>query len=397
MAERFDHELDERLNLYLDGRLSGAELEAFERRMRTDPSLRRAVEFHRGLILDFREEDPPLPPGFAERARARLQAAGTVTAGDAAARIARAPGGAGRWSSPVSLRIVATAAAVIVLAVVLWPVAQRWMSDAGWLAPPSSPMDEETRLRALALQADLEQARNAPVVEFHKSKPRAAEEPPEPDEETLQALRSLGYLASGKKVEAADESAGTDLKDDRRTAEARPEPALDKAKVGDLAGPAAGEYETRAEPAAKEAVVPTESTVAMTDSNGAPESKVSGSALGTIEKPAYRIVAVGRAPELGRDHEVIETPTAWRTLFSASGDEPPAVDFRTHRAVLLRDRLGSEPPWRLRVLSIASSASGLSITCRVERASAPEDDAGAAGQAVILGASDLPVRIVVQD
>ncbi len=46
MAERYDHDLDETLNLYLDGRLSGEKLEAFERRVRSDPKLLRAVEFH---------------------------------------------------------------------------------------------------------------------------------------------------------------------------------------------------------------------------------------------------------------------------------------------------------------------------------------------------------------
>ncbi len=54
MAERYDYDLDETLNLYLDGRLSGEKLEAFERRVRSDPKLLRAVEFHRGLTLDSR-------------------------------------------------------------------------------------------------------------------------------------------------------------------------------------------------------------------------------------------------------------------------------------------------------------------------------------------------------
>jgi hypothetical protein len=351
MAERFDHELDDALNLYLDGRLSGAELEAFERRMQTDPSLRRAIEFHRGLTLEFREEDPPLPPGFAARARARLQATGTAHAG--------------WWSNLASLRILGTAAAVIALAVVLWPLAQRRMSDAGWIAPASAPAGEE-------------EARQG-VDEYR------AGEAPEPDEETLDALRSLGYIASGKEVTEAVDSAGDELKEGRRRDESRSEPARDKGKI-----------EARAEPAAKEAEMRRQSAVTMADARATSNMLARESAPPVGTGPAFRIVSVAKGPELGRNHEVIETARVWRTLFEASGEEPPAVDFRTERAVLLRDGLGSERTARLRVLSVTSSSSMLSIICRVESVPAGEEEVPTAGQAVVLPASDLPIRIVVQ-
>ena len=40
MADRFDHELEESLNLYLDGRLSEEERRAFESRMKPERLIR---------------------------------------------------------------------------------------------------------------------------------------------------------------------------------------------------------------------------------------------------------------------------------------------------------------------------------------------------------------------
>src|SRR2546428_2301779 len=75
MKGRLSRDLEEKLSLYLDGRLPKADRAEFERRIESDPDLREAVEFHRGLTLEFHEEAPPLPRGYAERARARLEAA----------------------------------------------------------------------------------------------------------------------------------------------------------------------------------------------------------------------------------------------------------------------------------------------------------------------------------
>ena len=139
-----------------------------------------------------------------------------------------------------------------------------------------------------------------------------------------------------------------------------------------------------------------EPAVTMADARAASNIPASAPALRAETGPAFRIVSVARGPKLGRDHEVIETARAWRTLFEALGEEPPAVDFRTERGVLLRDGLGSERTARLRVVSVMSSASMLSIICRVESVPAGEEEVPTAGQAVVLPASDLPIRIVVQ-
>src|SRR5258707_3703097 len=88
-------ETEERLSLYLDGRLPPSERVEFERRIETDPELREALEFHRGLSLEFHEEAPPLPRGDAERARARLKQAGGAAVparGPGAGRTTVAPG-----------------------------------------------------------------------------------------------------------------------------------------------------------------------------------------------------------------------------------------------------------------------------------------------------------------
>src|SRR5260221_12195351 len=87
-------ETEERLSLYLDGRLPPSERVEFERRIETDPQLREALEVHRGLSLEFHEEAPPLPRGYAERARARLKQAG------GAAAPARAPGAGAKQVPP---------------------------------------------------------------------------------------------------------------------------------------------------------------------------------------------------------------------------------------------------------------------------------------------------------
>lgn len=421
MAERYDYSLDETLNLYLDGRLSGEKLEAFERRMQSNPKLRRAVEFHRGLTLDFREETPSLPPGYVERARARLRA-------DAGA--AREPRRPFWFSSPASLRILATAGAMLVVALIVWPVARRAIS------PTSDALD------------------------FPDSNDRGAgvaQEMGQPDEETLEALRSLGYISSGGGgVDEKDAKPGDAMADkvsgpavvegpagagsrgiapsprsaseirkkklkeegikdvrsdegfDDRPASSRVErdraaalpyqPVTPSVQTTPDAEKADTEPDVNADDQERQAVGSAGARDAVTEPArgfffGRAAATKSGDPAG--EGMVFQILSVGRSPEVGSDHEVIAAAGAWSTLFEGSGDDPPALDFTKQRAVLLREALGGDPPARLNVETVAVQAGVLVITCRVER---PEDAADATfgpGQVVLIPAGDLPIRVVI--
>ena len=113
------------------------------------------------------------------------------------------------------------------------------------------------------------------------------------------------------------------------------------------------------------------------------------------ESKSFQILSVGRAPELGRDHEVITATRTWSSLFEKSGEEPPVIDFTKQRAVLLHEALGSEPPARLSIETIAVQAGMLVITCRVERLEGSADATLAPGQIVLVPAGELPIRVVI--
>lgn len=356
MAERYDYDLDETLNLYLDGRLSGEKLEAFERRMQSDPKLRRAVEFHRGLTLDLREETPSLPPGYAGRAQARLRA-------DAGA--ARESRRLFWFSSPGSLRILATAGVMLVVALVLWPVARRAMS------PTSDALD------------------------FPDSIDRGAavgQEPAQPDEETLEALRSLGYISSGGGGVDEKDAQPVDVIADKVSGSA----AVENPSKAELPGIAAGR-ERPSDGVAKERAALSDEEIKQVPA-GALLLARKGKSKGDDpagDGMAFQVLSVGRAPGLGRDHEVIAADGAWLALFEGSRDGPPVIDFTRERAVLLQEALGSDPTARLNVDTVTVQAGILVITCRVERPEASADETFGPGQVVLVPAGDLPIRIVI--
>src|SRR5438876_1783966 len=127
MTDRFSRDLDEALSLYLDGRLEGPAREEFERQMEADPSLRQAVEFHRGLSLEFHEEAPPLPRGYDARARERLRQARLEPSRTDPAGPARGRAGAtdriapAAWRRLLALETLAVAAALALVVTILYP------------------------------------------------------------------------------------------------------------------------------------------------------------------------------------------------------------------------------------------------------------------------------------
>lgn len=66
---------EDRIQDYLDGRLSEGQRAAFEKRLADDADLARRVAAYRSIGKALREDEPVLSPGFYTRARARFDAA----------------------------------------------------------------------------------------------------------------------------------------------------------------------------------------------------------------------------------------------------------------------------------------------------------------------------------
>jgi hypothetical protein len=109
----------------------------------------------------------------------------------------------------------------------------------------------------------------------------------------------------------------------------------------------------------------------------------------------FRVAPAPRAPEPGRDHQVIRSAEEWAAFAADPAAAPPAVDFPREMIVVLRDKMGSDPPSRLAVVSV-SAADALVFVCRVEQAEDEADATRPPGQAVVLPATDLPIRVLVR-
>jgi len=395
MKARLGRETEERLSLYLDGRLPPSERVEFERRIETDPELREALEFHRGLSLEFHEEAPPLPRGYAERARARLKQAG------GAAVPAGAPGPDGKtfapetdrgrvarswWRGPVGLSLAASAVALVAVLSVAGPA--RWFRP----RPPAQVASSANPASADGGASSL------------KEKARA-------EQETIDALRSLGYLSSGRPVAAPEQSR---KKSARSSAANRPRPSGPVAKspaaqAPAVKAPAAPESAARAPgssqtperagivAAAPEAAAPARQSAeaeGMALAGKASFDEATGvTATGSIP---FRVVSLAAAPEPGRDHLLIRTGEAWTAFAGGAGRAAPVASFDAEMLVVLRDDLERDPPERLRVLRVTPSAEEIVIVCRVEAQPTGADAKPAGpGQGIVLPADARPVRIVV--
>jgi DNA-directed RNA polymerase specialized sigma24 family protein len=361
-----DRPLFETMNLYLDGRLPGDQRGEFERRLRSDPPLRERVEFHRGLTLELHEEAPPLPRDFGRRIHDRLdRTRETLALVDQAAQAAGwepAAGSPPRASGarlPPWRSVAAVAALVVVVAAITFWIARR--------APATAP---------------------APSSPGASQPGRSAGQPAAPDEATIEALRSLGYLAPARDRPAPGSAAAPS----GREAGPRRTPA------GPAVSPAPAEKEAAARPSPAPArSPPPEAAANPAQAEPAPAPPKAQPAPGPATVP-WSVVPVGRVPELGRDHQVIRTAPEWGALFEGTGAEVPDVAFDREMVVLLRHDLGSDPPALIAVVSVAQTAEALWVECRREPSPAGAEGTGApaAGQAIVLPISDLPVRMVIK-
>jgi DNA-directed RNA polymerase specialized sigma24 family protein len=408
--------IERTMNLYLDDRLSRPGREEFERRLAQDARLREIVELHRGLTLELQEEAPPLPRNYADRAHLRLvraradleSAAGGSRAEGAPAAAAGPPAARRRRAT---LALGALAAAALVAAAIAALFGSRAERPPGPDAGPGDGIGVGGRAG-------------------------------EPDEQTLEALRSLGYIGSGEAGRRATPaprprarpspsparrpSSGTSPAP-RSAGAARTPPAASRGPATPRTAPAATTATPVPTPAAVPAPTaapartaapvpapapapvpspePAQPIVAGVSPAPAP-SPVPGPSPGAAadvapapasfgEAIAHRRHAAPRAPEPGRDHEIIRTPEAWTALFS--GGAVPPVAFETEWVVVLRDDLGVDPPSRLRVAAVGRAAGAIVIECRAE----PLDPSAASGppspgQAVVLPRPEAPVRIQVR-
>jgi hypothetical protein len=424
VKSRLSPELEERLSLYLDGRLGAAERAAFETLIASNHDLREAVEFHRGLTLEFHEEAPPLPRGYAERARARLAAARD------AYRLASGASGAGTgateghvgirvprpwWRRSFTLQAAGAAAAVTLVFALLYPQIREWgRRDGAGEAPELRP------------------AGPTPA--------RSADQKALADKQTIEALRSLGYLGKGpvspgqgvKKTPRREKPGAPGASGSRQvpparspapTARARPaaqvaplpETSAPRASASNVAAatpapaatanepPPVAEGATGAPPSASDRMLQ-----AGTGASSAPAASSSpapaGSPVptgGSAQAPAdveFRILQVVRGPGPGSDFLAIKSADEWKAFVSdAETPSPaPAVAFDRDMVIVLRDDLKTDPPSRLRVLAVRETAEELLIECRVERAE-PASGAAMAGQALLLPKTGRLIRLVMEE
>lgn len=337
----------ETMNRYLDARLPNDQRSDFERRIQTDAALREQVEFHRGLTLELHEETPPLPRDFLSRLQGRIERGretlalvdeAAVSAGWDAAPVAPVSRPR-RW--PFAVLASAAAAVIVALSIALVVVARR---------PPPLPA-------------------SAPPG----AAPEGAGGPsPTPDQATIEALRSLGYLAPGKERTI-------------KTPPARP-PA--KSPRPPKAGAAPAVVKPAPLPSAAPATPTPEPPQASTTAATGPE----GAAL------PWRVLALARAPQAGLDHQVIRTRAEWEGLFEGTGAPAPAIDFDREMAIVLTYGPSGDPPSLQIVTSVEPSADALVIECRLEPAVPGSATAGGvpAGQAVVLPITDRIIRIAVR-
>jgi DNA-directed RNA polymerase specialized sigma24 family protein len=375
---RFDRGWEKAMNLYLDGRLAGPDREALEKHLERDRALRGAVEFHRGLTLEYQEEAPRLPRDFAATAERRLEEA-RVTGWPGAAS-----GGARRRWLPVL--------------------------GAGGLAAALGLVGGVMLLRA-------PQGPGAPPPSIEGPGTEAAGNP---DEETVEALRALGYLAAGESAGSAASrtAAGVAPRAARPKVQRPPAPAAAApaatAPASAATAPARAARDAEITPPPAGALPPSVPESEVTPPAGEPGPPVIGPAPAPDGVPPAgagtgptgprpdpdgpATVPLPKGPDPGRDHQVLRSAAEWIAFVGDAGGPPPEIDFATTMIVVLRNHLHNDPPGRLAVVSVTPGTDAIEILCRVE----PPPDGERAGQgpppgqALILPASDVPIRVVMR-
>ena len=364
-----DRRLDTVMTLYLDARLTGPDLAEFEKHLADDFALRGAVEFHRGLTLEFREEVPAPPADFARIVR---QESDRLAGGGADWPARGTLFGVSRGAILAGVAVVAVAAALL-----LW----RTGSDDD---DPALATDPEA-VAAVAGESDA----------------------PSADPETVGALRSLGYIGgagpvdgAGPRAAPASRTAGSPRPVPEKPA---PTPVADRplpvetAPLPVEAAPLPVESappESVASPA-PDAATPSSVEAAPSPTEAGPPQAAASPAPAEPVSIAHRVVPVPHPPPIGRDHVVVRSEAEWAAIAGNDGAALPPADLGTEMIVLLRGALGADPPTRLVVVGVRLVDDLLEVEARVEPI-AQDSGAVAAGQAVIVAASDRSVRLVMR-
>jgi DNA-directed RNA polymerase specialized sigma24 family protein len=376
----------EAMNLYLDGRLAGAERSEFERRLLTDAALRLRVEFHRGLTLELHEDAPPLPRDFAARIHDQLD-----RTRETLALVDQAVESAG-WDPAVGPPVPVA------------PARSSWWRRAGGIAALVVAVAGITFWAARRLPV------TPPAASSSEAPPASPSGSPSatPDEATIQALRSLGYLAPAP-GRRPPRPAATPARPGTRPRTTPPAPAALPAPTAlpppaALPAPAATPGDTPVDPrptpapaasvpavpAAPPAVEQPAASPPAAQPTASPEGEPApggSTAGGTVR---WRTIRIGRAPEKDGQHRVVRTAAEWTALLDGSGAPVPEVAFDREMVVLL--------PKVLAVASVQQTAEAVVVECRQGPPPSGDEDpaAAASGLAVILPLSDQPVRIVIR-
>jgi len=332
-----DDRPDERLQDYLDDRLSGPEKAAFEKRLESDPDLASRLAAYRSVGRALRETSEELSPGFYARARERFE---TVHAPRSGWRFLL------RWEA-----IGAAAAGLLLVAVILPDILRGDRTDLG--APTLAPAQETAPVRTLPPVVDepakpQEKMLQAPGVDAGKDAPldkrgvrrregaQSAGDATVGDDETREVLEAQDALTEESFAPAPplpDAAAADD--DEAGAAHNVPEP-----------GVAAGEQRKKEKGDAKksarlDAAAGATAPAATAESEAERELDESAGAYGRVAESA--LGGAGIVPFAGDGMEVgsvivVEDDDTWDDLPAEVRGALGRIDFSIARVVLIGPR-----------------------------------------------------------
>jgi anti-sigma factor RsiW len=368
-----DDRLDERLQDYLDDRLSGPEKAAFEKRLTSDPDLASRLEAYRSVGRALRETSEELAPGFYARARERFETARAPRSG---------------WRFLLRWEAIGVAAAGLLLVAVMLPDLMRG-KRMNFGAPTLAPTQESVPVRTLppiedapAKPQEQEKLLQTPGVDAGKDAPldkrggrrrKGAEEPREALE-AQDALTEESFAPAPPLPDTAtvdDDEAGENVVERDVAAGAKRKEEKDDAKKSARLDAAAGAAPT--EPAAPEA------EREQTEATG-----YYGRIVGS-RKSGIGIVAFADADmEIG-SVVVVDDEDAWNQLPVGVRGAVGRPDFLNERLVLIGPR---GRPVRCASLEVVTESDRVVI--RIPPAAGPGDE----GCAVTVAADGRRVEVV---
>lgn len=338
---------EERMQDYIDGRMSPADRAGFESEMARDPELAEGVRFARELGRTLREEPIDLPAGFHARARERFEASRSK-----------------RFFLPRRLpwEVLGLAAAAAVVVALLFPWARNGRPESAIELAPSTydtkqDLDDRSPRDAAAGARSKDEA-EAPAIESDRLATHAKKAQHDAPMPTAMQAPSAPPAPLGKTIDAGDIDRGAATDDSRAT----------------LRTP-----ESVAEPSARSQGFARSDEAQLKESVPRQELRAVALPPGLVPRGTLAIVEAATDP-------------LWLRLTSSSA--APAVAslgprFEFERVLVFGPQ---DSPVSCRKVRLSEEPEGLRV---VVTPSSPADPASAGGCAVVIPRGNLPVVLTV--